>query len=200
MNQKYSHSLWLENFHTAVHQSSARKERNDISLTQGMDELTNLLLKIHFNNASVWWVGNGGSSAICSHLAQDILNKLQIKSFFCSDTALLTCMANDFGYENIYQKPLSKFMEKNDLLIAISSSGNSANILNAAELAHEKQVHLVTLSGFESNNILWNMPADIAFYTPSNLYGIVELTHETLLHAVIETLYLNFFTEKNIKS
>lgn len=193
MHPNYTFSLWLEDFHTAVHKSLARKKGNTVSLAQGMNELTNLLLKIHFDNASVWWVGNGGSSAICSHLAQDILNKLQTKSIFCNDTALLTCMANDLGYENMYQKPLSLLMKKGDLLIAISSSGNSANILNAAELAREKQVHLVTLSGFESNNILWNMPADIAFYTPSNLYGIVELTHETLLHAVIETLYLNSF-------
>ncbi len=153
---------WLDNFNKVILNSRSRKKSEDIPLQQGMEELAILFRKVHESHSSVWWVGNGGSSAICSHLAQDILNKLKIKSFFCGDTALLTCMANDFGYENVYKKPLAMFMEQGDLLIAISSSGNSANITGCA-------------------------------YTQSELYGIVELAHEAILHAVIETLYLNSF-------
>ncbi len=187
---------WFTDFNKTVLQSSSRKQGVEISLQQGMDELTNLLIRAHESHSSVWWVGNGGSSAICSHLSQDVLNKLKIKSFFCGDTALLTCMANDFGYENVYKKPLAMFMEQGDLLIAISSSGNSANITGCAELARKKQAHLVTLSGFQEDNVLWNIPADVSFYTPSGLYGIVELAHEAILHAVIETLYLNSFASQ----
>lgn len=140
---------------------------------------------------NIWWIGNGGSAAICSHLSQDLLNKLSIKSTFCGESALMTCMANDYGYENIYSKPLQLLWEEDDVLIAISSSGNSENILSCARMAKEQGVKLITLSGFHRDNQLWNMPAQVSFYVPSQLYGHVETCHEAILHAVIECLWKN---------
>ena len=99
-------------------------------------------------------------------------------------------MANDFGFEEVFAKPLSFFAGENDILIAISSSGNSKNILNAARVAHEKGMKLITLSGFKENNHLWCMDSDAAVLLQSDLYGIVEAGHEVILHGIIETLWL----------
>jgi D-sedoheptulose 7-phosphate isomerase len=140
--------------------------------------------------ANIWWVGNGGSSAICSHLSQDMLNKLGARSFFLGDVSLMTCMANDFGYENVYFQPLKKLAKPEDLLIAISSSGNSDNILLCAEMALERGMKLITLSGFKDDNRLWNMKSDLSFFVPADLFGLVELTHEAILHGVVESLWL----------
>ncbi|GAB6127070.1 SIS domain-containing protein [Humidesulfovibrio idahonensis] len=139
---------------------------------------------------TVWWVGNGGSCAICSHLSQDVMNKLCMRSQVLSDPSLMTCMANDFGYAEIYARPLARLARAGDLLIAISSSGNSANILACADFAVAQGLRLVTLSAFSDTNLLWNHAADVSFYLPSSLYGIAEVGHEALLHAAIECQFL----------
>jgi D-sedoheptulose 7-phosphate isomerase len=99
-------------------------------------------------------------------------------------------MANDFGYENVYFQPLKKLAKPEDLLIAISSSGNSDNILLCAEMALGRGMKLITLSGFKDDNRLWNMKSDLSFFVPADLFGLVELTHEAILHGVVESLWL----------
>ncbi len=138
----------------------------------------------------VYWVGNGGSCAICSHLSQDMMNKLGIRSHLFNDPSMMTCMANDYGYENVYARPIATYGEQNDILIAISSSGNSENILNAVEVAKKRQMIVIGLSGFKENNKLWNAACDASFFVSSDLYGIVETGHELILHGIIETLWL----------
>ena len=106
------------------------------------------------------------------------------------ETSLMTCMANDFGYKNIYHNPLEKLVKPKDLLIAISSSGNSENILLCAKMALEKGMELITLSGFKDDNKLWNIESDLSVFVPADLFGIVELSHEAILHGIIESLWL----------
>lgn len=149
-----------------------------------------LLLDAKRRDATVWWVGNGGSSALCSHLSQDLINKLGIRSHVFNDPALLTCMANDYGYADVYQKPLRTMARQGDLLIAISSSGNSENILRCVELADDIKMAAITLSAFSDQNMLWRRAPDVSFFTPCTLYGHAEIAHGALLHAVIETIWL----------
>ena len=182
---------WLKDFNESVHSTRCKVEGREASLHEGFVAAESLLGAIREAEGTVWWVGNGGSSALCSHLSQDVLNKLRIRSLVLNDPALLTCMANDFGYENVYSRPLELLVRPGDLLIAISSSGKSANILACAELARRKGMKLISLSGFDASNPLWHAPADIAFYLPSTLYGQVEVGHETLVHSILETMWLN---------
>ena len=107
-----------------------------------------------------------------------------------ADAPLLTCMANDFGYAEIYERPLRTLTKKGDMLIAVSSSGNSENILRYARLAREREMKLVTLSAFAEDNPLWQAEADVSFHLPTRLYGHAEVGHEALLHAVLETMML----------
>ena len=162
----------------------------EVSLEVAFEEVQRLLRRTRKSDGALWWVGNGGSAAICSHLSQDVVAKLHLRSFAFTDAALLTCMANDFGYSEVYAQPLREMARPGDMMIAISSSGNSPNILNSAALARDRRLQLVTLSGFSKENKLWQVPADVAFYLPSSLYGVVEVAHMTLLHGLIETMVL----------
>jgi len=190
MTTPLSPSDWLSELNKRILASSARAEGKPVTLEKGFQILREALLDTRARDANVWWVGNGGSAALCAHLSQDLLNKLKLRSQAFADASLITCMANDFGYAQVYAKPLAALARPGDLLIAISSSGKSENILACARLAREKDMRLVTLSGFKADNPLWSMPADVAFYLPAELYGQVEIGHEALLHGVIETLWL----------
>ncbi len=135
-------------------------------------------------------LGNGGSSSIASHITQDYTKRMKKRSFTFSDASRLTCYANDYGYENAYRQFLSEFADKEDtLIILISSSGNSQNILNCADWCNDNEVATVTLSGFDENNLLKNKEMKdrkINYWVDSQDYGIVECVHKIFLHMVIE--------------
>lgn len=159
-------------------------------LAQGYSAIAELLRATRERDATVWWVGNGGSCAICSHLSQDVMNKLSLRSQVLSDPSLMTCMANDFGYAKVYARPLRQLARPGDALVAISSSGNSDNILACAAVAKEMGLGLITLSAFSEDNRLWAHEADISLYLPVTLYGLAEVGHEALMHAAIECQFL----------
>lgn len=133
-------------------------------------------------------LGNGGSSAVASHIAEDYTKMLGKRAITFSDSARLTCYANDYGWEKAYKMYLKHFLLPNSLVILISSSGKSKNILNAADYVIDK-ANLITLSGFDSNNPLKTIYGEkslMHFYVPSKDYGIVELLHNLILHSVIK--------------
>src|ERR1051326_8020678 len=88
------------------------------------------------SSRKIFFIGNGGSNAICSHMMQDYAKIGGFRTFSFSDPSLITCFANDYGYENALTEWLKIHFEKNDVLVAISSSGRSENILNAVDYAH----------------------------------------------------------------
>ncbi len=181
---------WLKQLGVVLDKTKSKVGRMETSFDDASKEVMHLLKTSMASKQSVFWVGNGGSASICAHLSQDMMNKLNIKSLYFGETSLLTCMANDFGYEQVYAKPLKQFVQKDDLLIAISSSGNSDNILNSVKIAQDTGMKIVTLSGMKEDNKLWNTESDVSFFLSSDLYGIVEVGHEALLHGIIETLWL----------
>lgn len=193
-------SQWLRHLSECLSTTRARIGGRDSDLDSAMEELMRLFQNLRETNGTAWWVGNGGSSALCSHLSQDVLNKLNVRSMNFADTALVTCMANDFGYEEVYARPLRTLAESKDMLIAISSSGNSENILECVRVANEKNMKVVSLSGFHMSNKLWGMRADVSFYLPSSLYGITEVGHEALLHSSIEALWLREKAAKEVET
>jgi len=187
---KHNPYNWLEKLNTTIMSSQCRLGKDSVDLEEGCCAAGGIINNTIERDASIWWVGNGGSAAICSHLSQDMLNKLGARSFYPGDASLMTCMSNDFGYENVYLQPLEKLVRPKDLLIAISSSGNSENILLCAEMALKRGMDLITLSGFKKDNGLWNMESNLSFFIPADLFGIVELSHEAILHGIIESLWL----------
>jgi len=148
-------------------------------------EKLSLLVK---NHNKIILLGNGGSSSICSHIAQDYTKVLGKNAFTFSDASRLTCYANDYGWENAYSKFLEQFGTSDSLYILISSSGNSNNILNAANYCKSNGLDLITLSGFSKNNLLkknYENYSKLHFYVDSNDYGIIECLHCLILHSII---------------
>nr|CRH06834.1 putative phosphoheptose isomerase [Candidatus Magnetococcus massalia] len=190
LSAPFSAQKWLESLAEQLGQTRCRCRGSVVELSDGFTRLAELLRQQAQAARSVWWIGNGGSAAICSHLSQDLINKLNLRSHTLNDASLMSCMANDYGYESVYLQPLQKLARPDDLLIAISSSGNSANIVQSAQWALEAGLNVVTLSAFAEDNKLWQLPSHLAFYLPTTLYGQAEVGHEALLHSVIETLWL----------
>lgn len=130
-------------------------------------------------------VGNGGSAGIASHSAIDYSKNGNIRTIAFNDGAALTCLGNDYGYEHVFAKQIEFHGRAGDLLVAISSSGKSPNILNATASARGRDIQVISLSGFSPENPLRHA-GDLNFYVPSDQYGFVEISHQTLLHAIID--------------
>ncbi len=137
----------------------------------------------------IYSIGNGGSAAIASHVATDLIRGCQKPAICFSDYGQNTCLSNDIGYENMYSYLINLHAEENDILIAISSSGMSKNILNAVEIAKKKNMFVITFSGFLDDNILRTL-GNINFYNEINHYGYVELIHQIILHEITDKLKL----------
>lgn len=154
-----------------------------------------LILKTSQAGGKVIFIGNGGSAAIASHQAVDLWKNGGIRAMAFNDSSLLTCVSNDYGYELVFEKPIAMFADSFDLVIAISSSGRSPNILKAVERAKMKGCKVLTLSGFYPDNPLRSM-GHLNFYVPSESYGVVEILHLALCHYMVDQIIA---TKKNLK-
>jgi len=134
--------------------------------------------------------GNGGSAAIASHVAVDLTKTAGIRAVNFNESDLITCFANDYGYENWVKEALNAYADAGDLLILISSSGQSANIINAANRVSELGLNLITLSGFSETNPLRSI-GDINFWIDSDNYNYVEMTHHIWLLAICDYIIAN---------
>ena len=104
------------------------------------------------SKAQVFFIGNGGSCAIASHMTADFMKNGGMNTHSLYDNAVTTCLGNDYGYEYIFSRPLEFLMREGDLLVAISSSGNSLNIIHAIEAARKKGAAVITFTGFRHDN------------------------------------------------
>lgn len=157
-----------------------------------------MLSNIPLQKGVVYVIGNGGSAGIASHFSNDLMKALHIPSQTFYDSNLLTCLSNDLGYENVFSFPLEKLLQPNDLLVAISSSGKSPNILKAAQAALSLGVPLMTLSGFLEENPLRQL-GHLNFWIGRCDYGLVETAHFFLLHTLIDLWDKHaFFKKENV--
>lgn len=167
--------------------ASVTLSENQVLLSHGLSVSGDWLKKIREINKSVFIIGNGGSAAIASHVQNDLCKGSGVKAMVFNETPLLTAYANDISYQVAFEQMLRLWATSGDLLIAISSSGKSENILNAVKAARELGCSIITFSGFASGNPLRQM-GDINIYTPSSEYGIVETAHATILHYLTDSL------------
>ncbi len=154
---------------------------------QAVEDAVNLINDCSVSGKKILFIGNGASAAISSHMAADFWKNGAVKAIAFNDSSLLTCVSNDYGYDNVFKKPIEMFAEKGDVLIAISSSGRSANIIKGAKAALHKGCSLITLSGLDENNTL-RLLGHINFYVPSSLYGLVEIIHQAICHCILDVL------------
>ena len=119
-----------------------------------IDKSVQLINKAKNNKNKIYIIGNGGSSSIASHVSVDFTKIAKIPTLTFNNSNLITCFANDYGYENWVTEALKSYYNQGDLIILISSSGKSMNILNAANYCKENTIDLITFSGFKKDNPL----------------------------------------------
>lgn len=152
-----------------------------IELEYGMNAVMDWLREALINKATVYIIGNGGSAAVASHAQVDFVNVAKMKAQVLHEPSVLTCMTNDYGYENAYSRILETMLVPNDIVFAISSSGKSKNICQAVTVAKQMGAKVITLSGFHADNPLRQL-GDINYWLNSSDYGFVEVGHQFILH------------------
>lgn len=145
------------------------------------------MLDTHRAGRKVIFAGNGGSAAMASHCAVDFTKNAGIRCINFNEADLITCFANDYGYEQWVARALEFYADPGDLVILISSSGKSPNMVHAARYAREGGLKLVTLTGLSSDNPLRAL-GDLNFWVDSRAYNMVEMTHHIWLLAVCDLL------------
>ena len=167
---------------------------DSMGLELPIDEANNravaILRHVRAKGKKVILVGNGGSSALVAHMSNDLCKCDEIPAIVCTEQSLLTALTNDEGYDVAYAWQVSLYGSKGDLLIAVSSSGQSKNIMKAVEAAGEKGMSVITLSGFSPDNPLRQV-GELNFYMPSSLYGMVEMSHAIFCHYLTDRLAVN---------
>lgn len=162
-----------------------------LGVEPGMSVVMKRLAQVNESHNSVYVIGNGGSAGVASHAVIDLVNVAGLRAFTLHEPALLTCMANDYGYDRAFARILAQIAKSGDVLIAISSSGNSENIRNAATQMTDSGGTVITLSGFAADNPLRSL-GDINIWLDSRDYGLVEIGHQFILHNMSDRFSARF--------
>jgi phosphoheptose isomerase len=168
-----------------------------------LGEAVELLLDARRAGRRVYLMGNGGSAATASHIACDLVKTAQVPSsaplrvFALADNAaLLTAWANDCAYEQVFAEQILAFVEPEDIVVAITASGNSPNILAGLKAATERGAHTIALVGFDGGAA--RELADLVLHVPSHDYGLVEDTHAAIGHALTAALRSKLMSEAGL--
>ncbi len=167
------------------------KNGMEMDTEEGLHLFCNKVMAVKRNSNMVFFTGNGASASMASHFSADLAKNLRLKTMVFTDLSLMTAVANDEGFENIYADPLSIWGGSGDILLTISSSGCSANIVQVLHYAEEKDLFSVTFSAMDRDNISRKM-GDLNFYLPAEDYGSAEVLHAVILHYLTDCLVEQF--------
>ena len=157
-------------------------------ITEKIINIKKILLDIKKDNSKVMIFGNGGSAAIASHVSVDLTKNAGIRSANYNEADLITCFSNDYGYERWIEKTIEFYGESRDVLILISSSGKSLNMINACKAARNKKISkIITFTGHDINNPLSKL-GDLNFWINSKAYNFVENTHQVWLLTIVDLI------------
>jgi D-sedoheptulose 7-phosphate isomerase len=165
------------------------KRGQTLSAADGFGRWVELTHQVQGRGQNIFLAGNGASAAMASHFAADACKNGGLRAQTFNDAALLTCVGNDLAFDQVFAEPLARFARAGDMLITISSSGGSPNILRALERARDMQLTIVTLSGKSADNPSRGF-GDVNVHMPSARYGWVESGHHVILHYWLDQ-YLN---------
>jgi D-sedoheptulose 7-phosphate isomerase len=157
------------------------------SFHDGVEAACHLIVTQSKGGKKLMFIGNGASASIASHMSTDFWKNGGMRATAFNDSSLLTCIGNDYGYRHLFEKPVEMFAESGDILVAISSSGKSENILRGVQAARGKGCKVITMSGFQKDNPLLQL-GDINFYVPADEYGPVEILHTAICHGILDVI------------
>lgn len=168
----------------------------EIPHDKGFTHWLKLAVNVRSKRRYLFLIGNGASSSMASHFATDITKNGRVKTMVFTDSSLLSAVGNDYCFEEVYSRPLEWYASTGDMLLAISSSGKSENILKACKVARNSGLKIITLSAMDGNNPLRNK-GDINFYVRADSYGLAESSHAVILHHWMDLLEEDNETYKN---
>ena len=160
-----------------------------VSSVEGYDRWVALTDATKQRDGQIFIIGNGGSAAMASHMAIDACKNGHLRALALNDAAMITAAANDLAYDQIFRMPLERLGRSGDMLITISSSGNSPNVLQAIDGARAIGMNIVTLSAKKTDNQSRRL-GDLNFYVPLDRYGWAESAHQIVMHCWFD-LYLD---------
>jgi D-sedoheptulose 7-phosphate isomerase len=162
--------------------------RPNDELIEKLIQVRDLLLEVNQNNKKILIFGNGGSAAIASHFSVDLTKNAKVRCLNLNEAGLITCFSNDYGFEHWVEKAVDFYGDEGDLLIVISSSGRSQNMLNGIKAARNGNFNsVVTLSGFDQDNPLKQL-GDINLWLDSKAYNYVENIHQAWLLTIVDLI------------
>ncbi len=177
------HKAFLDDYVGRLHRAIAL----DDAVFAKISATSRAWLRAREQGGRVIFIGNGGSAAIASHLAIDLSKNALVPALCFSDASMISCLANDYGFEEWLAQAVRLNARAGDCLVAISSSGRSKNILNAVAKAQAMELVVITLSGMDPDNPLRNL-GDINLWVDSRSYNIVETTHQFWMMAAIDLI------------
>ena len=152
-----------------------------LPLDEGTNQAAGMISQVRSADRKVLLAGNGGSAAIASHAQNDLCSTSGVRAMVFTEQPLLTALSNDYGYGSVFERCVTLWAEPGDLMVTVSSSGKSENIIRGLQAARERNCRLITLSGFSPDNPSRQL-GDLNFYVPCSVYGIVESAHTALVH------------------
>jgi len=148
-------------------------------------------LEVQKAQGTIFFAGNGASATMSEHMSADLYKNGNINTVSCSETAYLTAISNDISFDEIFAFKIGKSLKPGDMLVTISSSGNSRNIIRAIEEAKKNSGYVVTLSGFLRSNKS-SLSGDLNIFVPALTYGAVEVAHSSILHCWLDQFLLSY--------
>jgi D-sedoheptulose 7-phosphate isomerase len=189
LGQQLFYGQYLDDLYLALTEMKAtNRYGKSIGQEQALINFCKLFFDIRRSNNTIYFIGNGASATMASHMAADFNKTCGCRATVFNDVALMSAVSNDIHFKECFSVPLNRFAEKGDVLVTISSSGNSANVIAAIKCAREKEMFVITFSGMDSNNDSRKM-GDLNFWIPASTYGLVESAHQALLHSCLDTFF-----------
>lgn len=191
MTVKKSENAWpifINTIHSVLdHISFSNQKGKALSARAGFDCWKKMAIDVRKNKKTLFLIGNGASASMASHFAADLAKNAHLHTQVFSDLSLITAVSNDLGYAHVFSEPLQHCANRGDMLVAISSSGNSPNIVAAIKVARRMGVSTVSLSAMNPKNKIRSM-TDLSIYVDATSYGLAETCHAAILHYWMDLL------------
>jgi len=171
------------------------KQQSLNRLADKIVESADLLVECLLNEHKILLCGNGGSASDAQHFSSELINRFETERpalpaiALTTDSSILTSVANDYQYNEVFARQLYALGQPGDVLIAISTSGNSANIIQAIQAAHEKEMIVISLTGKDGGEMANTLTgADIELRVASNTTARIQETHIVIIHSLCDLI------------
>ncbi len=176
---------YFEEVYQGLQNTKVSHKNQEISWEEGVSQWVSLAKESKDKGGLLFFCGNGASATMAEHMSHDWFQNAQVNTTTCAETSHITAISNDLAYDQVFAYRIKRILSEKDILVTISSSGNSPNVVEAIKAGKEKGATAITLSGKSKENKSFAM-GDLNFYVPLDTYGLVESAHAVLVHYALD--------------